>query len=67
MTTYPSNSPIETTCTVKQTWRIESPQISGAMHCITSEIIGLPSHRARTYAADMAAKVRDLLDWGSGP
>lgn len=62
--TYPSNDPIETRVTVKQIWCITSPQIPGGMHRITSEIEGLPSERGRYYAADMAAKVAQLADWG---
>lgn len=62
------NTNIETNCDVEQRWEITSPQVPGAKHVITSTIVGLPSERARIYAADMADKVRELKDWGgSGP
>jgi hypothetical protein len=64
---YPSYPNIETQCEVRQSWTITSPQLPGVTHVITSVISGgMPSDRARYYAADMADKVAKLVDWGGG-
>ena len=56
---------IETHCEARQVWTITSPQLPGVVHTITSVITnGMPSQRARDYAADVAAKVATLKDWG---
>lgn len=67
---YPNNQ-IETYCETTQEWRITSPQYPGTMHCIESRFVNdptkgemLPSPVVREYAADVARKVANLIDWG---
>jgi hypothetical protein len=64
---YGNNTQIQVHCEVRQEWTMTSPQLPGVSHRITSVISGpMPSERARYYAADVAAKVAQLADWGGG-
>ena len=64
---YPTYPNITTHCEVRQVWTITSPELPGVVHTVTSVIAGgMPSQRARDYAADVAIKVAQLADWGGG-